>query len=218
MRAGRVAMVLVIGALGTAAPAAAQAFDAGIKAGIAVTGLPHAGEVFDQVVGHPSSETSSRIGLTGGGYVRFPVTDEFAFEPEALLVMRGVKMTEASGGGNVDVRVYYIDIPLLARYRKSINTDTVGYLLAGPNFGIKIGSRAKLDAAGQTIDEDVSPALKTLDLGLAFGGGIERDRYLVEGRFTAGVTDVASGSFPHLDSVRNRTFSVLFGYKLRPRQ
>jgi hypothetical protein len=215
MRVRQTAMVLAIGALLTAAPAAAQTFDAGIKVGVAVTGLPHAGEVFDQVVGHPSSETSSRIGLTAGGYVRFPVTDQFGFQPEALLVMRGVQMTEASGGGSVKVRVYYLDIPLLARYRRSLDSDTIGYLLAGPSFGIKIGSSAKLEAAGQTVDEDMSPALKTLDLGLAFGGGIERDRYLVEGRFTAGVTDIASASFPHLDSLRNRTFSVLFGYKLR---
>jgi len=57
--------------------------------------------------------------------------------------------------------------------------------------------------------------LKTLDLGFAFGGGIERRRYLVEARLTVGATDIAAASFPHPDALRNRTFSVMAGFKLR---
>jgi hypothetical protein len=212
---------VAIGALCASVPAAsAQTFEAGVKVGLAVTGLPHAGEVVDQVVGAASGESSSKVGITGGGYVRFPLTDKLGFQPEALFVMRGVELNETSAaGGTVSVRFNYLDIPLLLRYRATESNSTdpkiVGYLLAGPNFGIRMSSSAKLDAPGNTKDLDIDPALKSLDLGLTFGGGVECGRYLVEGRFTAGLTDVASTTYVHADSLRNRTFSVLVGMKLR---
>lgn len=216
MRRARRAWVL-IGALclGIPGAAAAQTLDAGVKGGMAVTSVPLAGEVFDQVVGQSSIESSSKIGLTAGGYVRFPISDRFSFQPEGLFVMKGVKLNEAAGGGILSVRFYYLDVPMLVRFRMAANSRTPAYLLAGPSFGIKLGSSATLEAPGQTIDVNADPAVKTLDVGMAFGGGIERGRYLFEGRFTAGVTDIGAPSFPHPDSLRNRTFSVLVGVKLR---
>jgi hypothetical protein len=220
MRRAKRACVL-IGALSVCLPAVAgaQTFDAGVKVGLAVTGLPHAGEVIDQVAGAPSNESSSKIGLTGGGYVRFPLTEQFGFQPEALFVMRGVELYQAASNGTVSARINYLDVPLLVRFRttSTLTTDPpfVGYVVAGPSFGIKISSSAKIDAPGNTKDLDIDSAVKSLDLGLVFGGGIEFRRYLIEGRFTAGLTDVASTTFTHADSLRNRTVSVLFGMKLR---
>lgn len=208
-----------IGALGTlwvGAPAAAyaQTFESGVKVGIAVTGLPHAGEVFDQVAGVTSRETSSKIGLTGGGYVRFTLWGRFGFQPEALFVMKGVKLEE-TGGGTLSARFNYLDVPLLVHFHRPINSETSGYLLAGPSFGIRLGSSATLDASGKTTDVDINPT--RLDLGLAFGGGIEWGRYLLEMRFTGVGTDIADSKFTHADSLRNRTFSVLAGMKLPSR-
>ena len=208
---------VLIGALclGFPGAAVAQNFEAGVKGGFVVTSVPLAGEVFDQVVGQPSIESSSKLGLTGGGYVRFPISNRFSFQPEGLFVMKGVKLTMAAGGGDLSVRLYYLDVPMLVRYRMAINSSTPAFLMAGPSFGIKLGSSTTLEAPGQTIDIDANPALKTLDVGLAFGGGIERGRYQFEVRFTPGVTDIGLPNYPHLDSLRNRTFSVLIGVKLR---
>jgi Outer membrane protein beta-barrel domain len=218
MRIARRVLILLmfIGAATIVQPrtASAQAFESGVKVGLVVTGLPNAGQVVDQVVDAPSEESTSRIGLTGGGYIRFPINDRFAFQPEVLFAMKGVQLSEKDQGGTVNVRINYLDVPLLLRYRIPINSRYGGFLMVGPSFGIKISSSAKLDAPGGTVDEDIDPALKSLDLGLAFGGGITFRRYLVEGRFTAGLTDVASTLWPHADSLRNRTFSVLVGMKL----
>ena len=212
---------LAIGVLcGTVPAVQAQTFEAGVKVGLAVTGLPHAGEVVDQIVGAPSGESSSKVGLTGGGYVRFPISDRLSFQPEALFVMRGVELNEtAATGGTVSVRFNYLDVPLLIRYRATDSASTdpkvAGYVFAGPNFGIRMSSSAKIDAPGNTKDLDVDPGLKSLDLGLTFGGGVECGRYLLEGRFSAGLTDVASTKYVHADSLLNRTFSILVGMKLR---
>jgi hypothetical protein len=200
--------------MGIAESAGAQNFNGGVKAGIAVTGVPLAGEVFDQVVGQTSRDSSSKVGLTGGGYITFPLVNRFSFQPEALFVMKGVKLSETAGG-TFSARLHYLDVPLLVRFRPTASSERPAYVFAGPNFGIKLGSSAKLETAAQTADIDIDAALKTLDLGFVFGGGIERKRYLVEARFTVGATDIGAASFPHPDALRNRTFSVMAGFKLR---
>jgi hypothetical protein len=169
--------------------------------------------VFDQIVHQPSRDSSSKMGLTGGGYVTFPLANRFSFQPEALFAMKGVKLNETAGG-TFSARLYYLDVPLLVRFRPT-SSERPAYLFAGPNFGIKMGNSAKLETTAQTADIDIDAALKTLDLGFAFGGGIERRRYLIEARLTVGATDIAAASFPHPDALRNRTFSVMAGFKLR---
>ena len=204
----------VIVCMGISGSAGAQTFNGGVKAGIDVTGIPLAGEVFDQVAQQTSRDSSSKVGLTGGGYVTFPLVNRFSFQPEALFAMKGVKLNETAGG-TFSARLYYLDVPLLVRFRPTASSERPAYLFAGPNFGIKMGRSAKLETTAQTADINIDAALKTLDLGFAFGGGIERRRYLVEARFTVGATDIAAASFPHPDALRNRTFSVMAGFKLR---
>jgi len=212
---------VLIGALGALtvgvpAPAGAQAFEGGVKIGLAISGLPNAGEVLDQVASSQSRESTSTLGLIGGGYVLFPITDRIGFQPEALFVMKGVNLDEVNGG-TVSARMNYLDIPLLLRVRAPINSEVTGYFLAGPNFGILLSTSGQLETPGVTTNLNIGPAIKTLDFGLTFGGGVEFRRFLIEGRFSAGLTDVAAASFPHPDALRNRAFSILAGMKLPPR-
>jgi hypothetical protein len=82
----------------TAGVSHAQTVQAGAKAGIDFSSLPNAGQVIDQIVKAPSTETSSKVGGVFGGYVMFPLTDKLAFQPELSFVIKGVKLSEASGG------------------------------------------------------------------------------------------------------------------------
>lgn len=211
---GRVFAVVGVACMVMSGSAGAQTFDAGVKGGIAVTSVPLAGEVFDQIADETSRDSSSKVGITGGAYIAFLLAPRLTFQPEVLFVMKGVKLSETNGG-TFSARIHYLDVPLLVRFRARANSQTPVYLFGGPNFGIKLGSSAKLEAPGNTASLDVNPALKTLDLGFAVGGGFERGRYLFEGRFTGGITDIANTSFPHPDALRNRTFSVMVGRTLR---
>jgi Outer membrane protein beta-barrel domain len=211
---GRVLAGVGVACMVMSGSAGAQTFDAGVKGGIAVASVPLAGEVFDQIADETSRDSSSKVGVTGGAYIGFPLAPQLSFQPEVLFVMKGVKLSETNGG-TFSARMYYLDVPLLVRFRARVNSQTPVYVFGGPNFGIKLGSSAKLEAPGNTVNEDINPALKTLDLGLVVGGGFERGRYLFEGRFTGGITDIANTSFPHPDALRNRTFSVMVGRKLR---
>jgi hypothetical protein len=213
-RARRVWVLGMCVCIATSGSAAAQTFGAGIKGGLAVTSVPLAGEVFDQIAGQTSRDSSSKMGLTGGAYISFPLANRLSFQPEALFVMKGVELSETAGG-TFSARIHYLDVPLLVRYRTPLTSRNPTYVVAGPNFGIKLGSSAKLDVPGQTVDKNIGLAVKTLDLGLAFGIGIERRRYMFEARYTVGLTDIAAASFPHPDALHNRTFSLMVGYKLK---
>lgn len=207
----------LIGALclGIPAAATAQGMGVGIKGGVSVASMPLSGEVFDQIVGEQSIESSSKIGLAGGGYVRFPISRLFWFQPEALYVMKGAKLTEIAGGGTLSVRVHYVDVPLLLHYRVRPDQRNPGYIFGGVNFGMMLGNSARLKGPGLAADVNIDPGLKTNDVGIAVGGGVERGRFLIEARFTAGLSDVAAESFPHIHSMRNRAFVVLLGRTLR---
>jgi hypothetical protein len=207
--------VLVIGLLTlAAADANAQSLTGGAKIGINFSSLPNAGEVIDQVVKQPSSESSSKIGAVFGGFVTVPMTDRWAFQPELQFVVKGVTLTEAAGGGAVGASIRYLEFPVLARYRASVGAHTV-HLFTGPTFAVKAGTSAQLDAPNQTVDENIDGAIRTFDVGIAFAAAVDYQRYFFEARYTQGLRDVATESFPHADALHNRAFAVAAGIHLK---
>lgn len=210
------AIVLVLLAFGTAAPADAQTLTAGVKIGFDISSLPNAGPVIDQVVGQPSTETSSKVGLVVGGFVTIPVWGNISFQPELQYVGKGVHLTEAANAGTVNVALRYLEFPLLARYALPLeSTDWKAYVLLGPTFGVKAGTSAQLDGPNETRDVNVDPAIRSFDGGIAFAGGAEFDRYFVELRYTLGLSDVGADAYPHVDSLKNRVFAITGGIRLK---
>ena len=191
----------------------AQTVQAGVKVGIDFSSLPNAGQVIDQIVKIPSTETSSKTGVVLGGYVMFPIRDRLSFQPELSFVMKGVKLNEGSAG-TVTTSLRYLEFPMLIRYSLPLDKQN-GYVLVGPTFGVKASTGAKLDGPSQSSDYNIDPAIRTFDAGLAFAGGVEYSRYLFEVRYTQGLTDVGTDVYPHADSVKNRVFTILAGIKLK---
>ena len=207
----------LIGALcfGLPSLATAQTMGVGVKGGLAIASMPWPARCSTRSWVSRASRVRQNSASAAGGYVRFPISTLFWFQPEALYVMKGANLTEADGQGTLSARLHYIDVPLLLHFRVRPEQRMPGYIFGGVNFGMKMGSSANLDGPAAAADVDLKPALKTLDVGIAFGGGVERGRYLVEARVTLGASDVGAESFPHLHKLRNRTIMVLFGRKLR---
>jgi hypothetical protein len=206
--AGVTAVIVLAASVGHA-----QTVQAGVKVGIDFSSLPNAGQVIDQIVKIPSTETSSKTGVVLGGFVMFPIRDRLAFQPELTFVMKGVKLNEGNGG-TVTANLNYLEFPMLIRYAMAMDKHT-GYVMAGPTFGVKASTSAKLDAPSQSTDFNIDPAIRTFDAGLAFAGGIEYNRYLFEARYTQGLTDVGTDVYPHADSVKNRVFTIQAGIRLK---
>lgn len=198
----------------TAGSASAQTITAGVKAGVALTSVPNAGDVLDQISTIASVDVRSKLGITGGGFVQFTFNDRFSLQPELLFVMKGVKLDLPGDSGTVSSSINYLELPLLARYTTTLTDELRGYVLAGPTFAVTVGTESTFDGADGTLDLNIDPAIGRRDFGLTFGGGVERDQFLLEARYTQGLTDIATDIFPHSDSLRNRAFSVMIGIRL----
>jgi hypothetical protein len=192
--------------------ASSQTVTSGVKLGIDFSALPNAGEILDPIVHQSSAESTSKVGVLGGGFVQFGFGDRYAFQPELFLVMKGVKLNEAANGGSFTAKIAYLEFPLLGRYAVPLNDGAV-FAMAGPTFGLKAHTSGHLDASSQT-DLNIDSAIRTFDMGFALAGGIERGRYTLELRYTQGLTDVGTEVFPHADSVRNRVIAIIGGFKI----
>jgi len=95
------------------------------------------------------------------------------------------------------------------------NVVEIDHVLVGPTFAVKAGTSAHLDGPGGTADFNIDPAIRTFDAGLAFAGGLEYRRYFFELRYTLGLTDVATDTYPHTDSVKNRSIAIAAGIRFK---
>jgi len=198
-----------------AAAASAQTITSGVRAGIDFGTVPHAGQVVDQIADSASVDVSAKTGLTGGGFVQILIDDRFSFQPELLFVMKGTKLTQAGNAGTITAGVTYLEFPLLARYTTLVTDQSRGYVVAGPTFALVAATKADLTGPEGTRKLDINNAVGNRDVGLAFGGGLESGRYLIDVRYTLGLSDIASATYEHVDSLRNRVFAITVGMMFR---
>jgi hypothetical protein len=201
-----------------AASAAAQNVTAGVKAGFVLNSITNAGQVIDQITGIESVDVSAKLGLTGGGFVQFAFNDRVSLQPEMQFVMKGVNLDLEDNLGDASAKVNYLEFPIFVRFNRSLNDTLSGYAMAGPSFGVKVGTGGTLSGSQGSVegsrDFDIDPAIASRDFGLAFAGGLEWQKFLVEARYVLGLTDVATDIYVHEDELRNRSFSIMVGLRL----
>jgi hypothetical protein len=189
-------------------PPAALAQQIGVKAGANFASLtPEEDE---------DPDTSRRLGAVGGVWVRMAPSDHFSFQVEGLFSEKGVTF-EAPGLGlvdSVDVRVRYVEIPLLARadFGASGSAARV-FVVGGASPAFKLSARAKAVANGEEQTSDIDDAIYSVDVGLVGGLGLELGRALIEARYTHGVSHINTDDNGE-DRIRNRVFSVTVGFRL----
>jgi hypothetical protein len=201
-----------------AASAAAQNVTAGVKGGFVLNSIPNAGQVIDQITGIESVDLSARFGLTGGGFVQFAFNDQFSLQPEMQFVMKGVNLDLEDNVGTATAKVNYLEFPIFVRFNRTLNDTVRGYVMGGPAFAAKVGTGGTLNGVQGAVqgsrDFDIDPAIASRDVGLAFAGGLEWQKVLVEARYVLGLTDIATDIYEHDDSLRNRSFSIMVGLRL----
>ena len=133
-----------------AASAAAQNVTAGVKVGIVLNSIPNAGQVIDQISGIDSVDVSAKTGLIGGGFVQFAFNDRFSLQPEMMFVMKGVNLDLRDNLGTASAKVNYLEFPIFMRFNRSLNDTLRGFVMAGPSFGVKVGTGGTLDGVSGT--------------------------------------------------------------------
>jgi len=194
-------------------PTLVHAQEVGVKAGINSASLtPEEGE---------DPEISRRIGFVGGGWIRWPLSPRFTLQTEGLFSEKGVTFgipsIEGFRAGESEIRVRYLEFPLLARGDFSSTGSSTRFFVAGglaPAFELASHGWLRLEGLDES-SRDIGDQIKPFDLGLVGGAGIEFGRAVIEARYTHGLLHINEDDNGDEDRTKNRVFSVMAGFRVR---
>ena len=156
--------------------------------------------------GSVTYEPDMKAGILAGLYVKAMFTDKIGIQPEAYLSLQGFKL-DLGTFGTLNQKLTYVNIPILLRYNliKFVNIH------AGPQFGLLMSAKSKLG----DVTTDVKDQLKSSDLNIAFGAGLDLPMGLSGGiRYNLGLSDISNDPSSVVSTVKNKAFQVYIGYKL----
>jgi outer membrane protein with beta-barrel domain len=194
------------------ARAAAQGITAGIKAGLNNSNIS---------LDFPGDDTGaptpkSRNGLIIGGFVGKDFNPKGGILVEVLYAQAGTKLsfTEEDGTAiNQEIKVDYIQIPVLGRVNFKASNAAVVHIFGGPAFAFKASQSEKLTING--IEVTVDPAdeanIKDTDMGLTVGAGLDIGRLLIDVRYTWGLMNINNDTGTNEPDVKTKQFAVMFG-------
>ena len=190
-------------------PAAAQRIQGGIQGGASFSNLANLSNAID--FGGPI-EVKRRTGIVIGPFVAFPINETVSVQVEGLFSSRGATPTD--GTNELEIRLSYLDLPVLFRLEPSRARPL--YLLLGPSINFNLSAKT-IDVVPSGLEEDVSDVIRNADFGLVFAAGVAAKRALVEARYSVGLTDIVGDrdAAPVLITapIRNHAFAILAGIR-----
>ena len=219
-----IAVLLLAGAFSLLCAQTQVKISAGGGIGLNVSTMVSDDEDFD-------TDKKSRNGLMIGGVINFGFNEYVSLQPELRYSMKGVKHQgrddmiigyDYFGNPVVDEVTYkitnnvdYLEIPIHLKVSIPTGTLFTPDFFAGPVVGIKIGNSTKWTVDGENVDDVEDAKIKTLDIGIGFGGGGrfalgQGDLYL-NFLYNLGVTD--GNDDPDVtDTFKNRCLTITTGY------
>ncbi len=193
------AVVLVM----CASPAAAQGIEIGAKGGVNMTTVSNVSEITDT----SDAQAGRRFGPMFGGFVAIGLgASRLSIQPEALVTWKGATLDPDST--DELLRLTYLEMPLLVKLTAPSGGDEKAlYVLGGPNLGFALNATQANNGEDVNIDDRV----KKTDFGFTVGAGLQGRRWLVEGRYTEGLVNIATDESG--DSAQTRTFAVVVGIR-----
>ncbi len=115
------------------------------------------------------AEFETRTGFVIGGFAKFDIPDSpFAIQPEAMYSQKG-----AVDSGN-EIRIDYIEIPVLLKYSFAPGSTAQPNLFAGPYAGIRLIAEREGGAGGLFGgSSNLENQTESIDYGGVFGAGID---------------------------------------------
>ncbi len=204
MRVYTLALALIL-TMGGSSASAQTGVSFGVKAGANFANLDFSGDDVDV-------SFDRRVGLVAGAFMLVPMTDTFGFQVEGLYSQKGARFEEDGFEGSVTLDSF--DVPVLARYTIPSSTDTSFHLFAGPSFGFRVSAKSKSSFDGEAEeDEDISDDLEAVDVGVVVGAGLEFGRFVVDGRYTHGLTNLNKAEDNLGVEIKSRVFSIMAGFR-----
>jgi len=182
--------------------------------------------------GSEDIELKNLTGFVAGASLRIPL-GAVALQPELLYVQKGTSAELlALAGATLDVRMSYIEVPLLLMVPFGSGDGFTPYAFGGgavafeakceaeiksdlplqDNFGGAITTKSDCDDGGGVLE---GFERKKTDFGAVFGAGLRMPAgsgsFLVEGRYTLGLVNLDDSSDGDA-SFKQRSFAVQLGY------
>jgi hypothetical protein len=194
----------VLAGLVLAAPSAmAQGVQVGLKGGFNASTLTFK---------NADWPTSSRKSGTGGVFLVVPIFGRYSVQPEVLYSPKGAVFEGAAFP--TEIEIDYLEAPVLVRVPVIGGAGARIYALAGPSFAYRLRARTRTTFSGATEAIDAAEDIERLDFGILAGAGMELGRFLVEGRYTYGLSDIDTEKDDRSRvTVHNRTLNVLVGIR-----
>lgn len=204
-------MIVLVGGIAVLpGTAIAQTVQGGVKGGVTLGTVPNFGSFLNAGAEAEDERLQFnedfRRGFVAGGLLTINLSNFIAFQPEVLYAQRGQRFADPDSGEERELKLDYIDIPLLARVQMSRHGGV--YLLVGPSFNIN--RKALL------FDEDITgELLQKQEISVVAGVGVEFLHMLLEARYSKGLTDliVVPAGFEGVPVLRNQSVTVLFGFR-----
>ena len=105
-----------------------------------------AGASSTTIGGKDAEDAERRTGFLAGVYLVKPIAGSLSLRPELLFSQKGAKakFSEDDVQADVDLKLSYIDVPVLLQLEPSTTGSARPHVYAGPSFGFK--SNCKLEA------------------------------------------------------------------------
>lgn len=165
--------------------------------------------------GSDVGSTNSHTSFAAGVFATYTITPNVALEPQLFYVGKG---TEVSAGGVTGTfKLDYIEVPVLfkATYPLRGETRVVPSAFAGPAVGFRTTCKIKASSGGTSVEQscaDAGVSIKSTDIAMVFGVGLEIGPIVLQGRYDLGLTKVDDTS-PSAD-VKNQAWIITAGYRL----
>ena len=202
MRLIPIVLALIVGSSGMAAAQDAPVA-VGVKAGVNFANLN-----FD--ADDASVNFDQRKGFVGGLFVVWPANSLVALQSEVLYSQKGAQIEE--GGMTAKLKLDYVDIPVLARVSSPASGGASFHVFAGPSFAVRVSAKTEASFEDEEQSEDIGDDVERFDLGLVAGAGLEFGRFVIDGRYTWGLSNINKDDEDDV-KIKTRVFAVMAGIR-----
>lgn len=173
----------------------------GAKAGYAVSSFR----------GDDANNIDWQSGFAGGLFVNVYVFDFFTIQPEVLFRQRGGKSASETFNINQNVRLSYMDVPILFKLRIPISETFYPHIYAGPQLSYNINGEYEVSGTSLVAQKDVN--VRKIDFGGIMGFGLDvviNKLFLTaDWRYGLGALSVDKGD--NALKLKNEDISILLG-------
>lgn len=149
----------------------------GAKGGVNFSNF--AGDGFASFEEDSNARTAYHLGLVA----EIPLSDRFSVQPEVLYSAQGFDIVQIEDGQDVEYRLDYVTVPVLAKFYLTDGLSLVG----GPQFGYLAESEIKSEGLETELD---SENFNNFDMAVGLGAEYKFNKFFLYGRYNAGLTDI----------------------------